>query len=116
MPRIARPVFAGTPHHITQRGNRREDVFFDEADRVAYLAWLGEYCAKYKVKVLAYCLMTNHVHVVAVPGSDQALERVFRPFCTPDTRSASIVQRDGRNICSQYINNNDSYLSFLQAQ
>ncbi len=48
MPRIARPVFAGVPHHITQRGNRREDVFFNEADRAAYPAWLGEYCAKYK--------------------------------------------------------------------
>ncbi len=42
---------AGVPHHITQRGNRREDVFFNEADRAAYLAWLGEYCAKYKVCV-----------------------------------------------------------------
>lgn len=65
MRRIARPVFAGTPHHITQRGNRREDVFFDEADRVAYLAWLGEYCAKYKVKVLAYCLALDDTYLWA---------------------------------------------------
>ena len=80
------------PHYSAR--NRREDVFFDEADRVAYLAWLGEYCAKYKAKVLAYCLMTNHVHVVAVPGSDQALERVFRPFL--HTRYAQRVNRAKR--------------------
>lgn len=90
MPRIARPVFAGVPHHITQRGNRREDVFFNDADRVAYLAWLGEYCAKYDVKVLAYCLMTNHLHLVAVPESDQAFEQVFRPL---HTRYAQRVNR-----------------------
>jgi putative transposase len=43
MPRLARSVFANMPHHITQRGNRREDVFFDDADR---LAWLAEYAAE----------------------------------------------------------------------
>jgi len=90
MPRIARAVFSGVPHHITQRGNRREDVFFNEADRAAYLAWLSEYCAKYKVRVLAYCLMTNHIHVVAVPEADASLERVFRPL---HTRYAQRVNR-----------------------
>ncbi|MGH8601540.1 MAG: transposase [Gammaproteobacteria bacterium] len=56
----------------------------------AYLAWLGEYCAKYKVRVLAYCLMTNHIHVVAVPEADQSLERVFRPL---HTRYAQRINR-----------------------
>ena len=60
MPRLARAVFAGVPHHITQRGNRREDVFFKDEDRQAYLEWLQEYCERYDVDVLAYCLMTNH--------------------------------------------------------
>jgi len=64
MPRLARPVFSGVPHHITQRGNRRENVFFSDADREAYLEWLAEYCAKHGVEVLAYCLMTNHIHAV----------------------------------------------------
>jgi putative transposase len=43
------------PHHITQRGNRREDVFFDDKDRETYLQWLGEYAAKFKVEVAAWC-------------------------------------------------------------
>ena len=64
MPRLARTVFAGLPHHITQRGNRREDVFFLDEDREVYLAWLQHYCSIYKVHILAYCLMTNHVHLM----------------------------------------------------
>jgi len=61
MPRLARTVFAGLPHHITQRGNRRENVFFTKEDREVYLEWLGEYCQRHEVGILAYCLMTNHI-------------------------------------------------------
>ncbi len=60
MPRLARIVFPGVSHHITQRGNRREDAFFTDADRQAYLAWMREYCARQQVTILAYCLMTHH--------------------------------------------------------
>lgn len=81
MPRLARTVFAHVPHHhITQRGNRREDVFFTDDDRKVYLAWLKAYCAEYRVDILAYCLMTNHVHLIAVPATGEALERVLRPL------------------------------------
>jgi len=90
MPRLARPVFSGVPHHITQRGNRREDVFFDEADRLAYLGWLRDYSAKYGAQVLAYCLMTNHIHVVVIPEKEHALEKVFRPL---HTRYAQRINR-----------------------
>ncbi len=90
MPRIARTVFSDVAHHITQRGNRREDVFFNDDDRRTYLAWMREYCAKHGVEILAYCLMTNHVHIVAVPSEERALERVFRPL---HTRYAQRVNR-----------------------
>jgi putative transposase len=90
MPRLARPIFAGVPHHITQRGNRRENVFFSDADREAYLEWLRDYGAKHGVEVLAYCLMTNHLHVVAVPEREDSLERVFRPL---HTRYAQRINR-----------------------
>jgi putative transposase len=69
MPRLPRAVFAGYPHNISQRGNRREPVFFDD-DRQVYLAWLKEYADLHEVEVLAYCLMTNHVHLIAVPATD----------------------------------------------
>jgi len=66
MPRQSRTVFAGIPHHITQRGNWREDIFFANEDRESYLTWLREYSEKFNVEILAYCLMTNHIHLVAV--------------------------------------------------
>jgi putative transposase len=80
MPRIARTVFAGLPYHITQRGNRREDVFFLNEDREVYLAWLQKYCAIHKVHVLAYCLMTNHVHLIVVPQQEDGLQGVLKPL------------------------------------
>jgi putative transposase len=80
MPRQARAVFAGVPHHITQRGNRSDDVFFSDEDRVAYLDWLAEYCKEHGVEVLAYCLMSNHVHLLAVPEQDDSLQRALKPL------------------------------------
>ena len=80
MPRLARNVFANIPHHITQRGNRREDVFFKKEDREVYLQWLGEYCQKWSVKVLSYCLMTNHIHLILLPTTEDGLQRVLKPL------------------------------------
>ncbi|WP_428088258.1 transposase [Candidatus Thioglobus sp.] len=61
MPRQARNVFSNIPHHITQRGNRKLDVFFCDQDKDYYLELLQIYTTKHKVKILAYCLMDNHV-------------------------------------------------------
>ena len=80
MPRLSRNVFAHVPHHITQRGNRREDVFFTDEDRTFYLAWLKHYCQKHRVEVLAYCLMTNHIHLVLQPSTAEGLQRVLKPL------------------------------------
>jgi len=67
MPRQARAVAVGYPHHITQRGNNRELVFFDDHDRLTYLEFLKHYTHQYHVEIWAYCLMTNHIHLIAVP-------------------------------------------------
>jgi putative transposase len=77
MPRPRRFICAGVPHHVTQRGNRRGQVFFEDADYLIYLHWLREYCIKYEIAILAYCLMTNHVHLVLVPDTKVALSRVL---------------------------------------
>lgn len=77
MPRVARIVVPGTPHHITQRGNNRQDVFFTEDDRRFYLRTLTTRCRRYSVRVLAYCLMTNHVHLVVVPEDAEGLARAL---------------------------------------
>lgn len=75
MPRNSRLVAVGSPHHITQRGNNREPVFFDDADRSTYLEYLSYYTQKYQVDIWAYCLMTNHVHLLVVPHASDSLAR-----------------------------------------
>ncbi|MBL4886778.1 MAG: transposase [Planctomycetaceae bacterium] len=80
MPRLARSVFSNIPHHITQRGNRREDVFFSDEGRLLYLELLQHYCKKHKVAVLAYCLMDNHVHLVLTPETGDDLQKVLKPL------------------------------------
>ena len=79
MPRMARVVVPRAPHHVTQRGNRREDVFLCDADRRRYLSLLREYSAEHGLAVAAYCLMTNHVHLVAVPAEESSLAGTLKP-------------------------------------
>jgi putative transposase len=73
MARFARVVIPGVPYHVTHRGNRREDVFLAPDDRRRYLAWLGEYARRFDLAIWAYCLMTNHVHLLVVPGRADSL-------------------------------------------
>lgn len=77
MPRIARAVAVGYPHHITQRGNYRQSTFEIEDDYMKYLQWLRQYSQKYGFKIWAYCLMKNHVHFIGVPMSDHSLAYTF---------------------------------------
>jgi putative transposase len=80
MPRVARVIYAGVPHHVTQRGNRQEQVFFNDRDRAAYLRLLRDYADKHAIEVLAYCLMTNHVHLVVLPKTGDGLHRALKPL------------------------------------
>jgi putative transposase len=77
MGQIARIVVPGYPHHITQRGNRRQQTFFGEEDYRAYVDLMSEWCSAYGVDTWAYCLMPNHVHLIAVPKSVEALSRAI---------------------------------------
>lgn len=77
MPRIARLVVPGYPHHVTQRGNRRQRTFFEEADYQAYIAFLCELKDRVRVDVWAYCLMPNHVHLVLVPLRRDSLAKLL---------------------------------------
>jgi putative transposase len=73
MPRLARVVVSDVPHHVTQRGNRRQPTFFCDEDYEAYLDLMAEWTRRHGVEVWAYCLMPNHVHLVATPPSEAAL-------------------------------------------
>ena len=75
MPRIARIIAPGYPHHVTQRGNNRMTVFFDDEDRQAYLDILSLYAQKNSLQIWAYCLMDNHIHLLAVPENEISLAK-----------------------------------------
>ncbi|MBU1727145.1 MAG: transposase [Candidatus Omnitrophica bacterium] len=77
MPRIGRIVAVGLPHHITQRGNYQQKVFVNEDDRKQYLHWIQMYSEKYGLCILAYCLMNNHVHFIAIPAKEDSLCKTF---------------------------------------
>jgi putative transposase len=73
MARLARIVVPGVAHHVTQRGNRRQEVFFSDEDYAAYRDLIAEACAGTGVRCLAWCLMPNHVHLVLVPPEEDGL-------------------------------------------
>jgi len=78
MPRFPRVVAVGTPHHVTQRGNARQDIFLDSNLCSIYLDLLAEHAARNALHVLAYCLMTNHIHLVVLPETERSLANTFR--------------------------------------
>ncbi len=73
MARLARVVVPGVPHHVTQRGNRRQQTFFNEEDYQVYLELMAHWCDRFGVTIWAYCLMPNHVHLIAVPKTAVSL-------------------------------------------
>lgn len=90
MPRAVRIVLPGIAHHVVQRGNRRQPVFFGDADRRAYLDLLGQACSKHGTACLAWCLMDNHIHLVLVPAAEDGLRA---PLASVHTAYAQRVNR-----------------------
>jgi putative transposase len=75
MARLPRIVVPGVPHHVTQRGNRRQRIFHGDADYALYLDLLAERCRHNEVSVWSYCLMPNHVHLIMTPATAEGLSR-----------------------------------------
>lgn len=73
MARLPRVVAPGLPHHVTQRGNRRQQTFFKDEDYAEYRGLLADSCRSCGTQVLSYCLMPNHVHLVTVPADEFGL-------------------------------------------
>jgi putative transposase len=93
MPRIARLVVPGLPHHITQRGNRRQQTFFADEDYALYLKLLGFWCGKAGTAVWAWCLMPNHIHLVLVPSRADGLRAALAE--THKRYTWQVNQREG---------------------
>jgi len=92
MARIARIVVPGIPHHITQRGNRRQETFFKEDDYREYISLMSASCRLHGVEIWAYCLMSNHVHLIAVPEQDESLRSAIGEAHRRYTRSINFRQ------------------------
>ena len=78
MTRLARVIAVGVPHHITQRDNARRFILQDESDRKVYLDLLRQSTEFHGIAVVGYCLMSNHVHVIAVPEKGDVLARALK--------------------------------------
>ncbi len=75
MARLERIVVPGLPHHVTHRGNRKQEVFLDDTDRTTYLRILRDRAAKYELRLWVYVLMSNHIHLICVPKTAESLSR-----------------------------------------
>ena len=78
MARQAREVAPEYHHHLVQRGNNSQHVFLDKKDYLRYLGLLEKYSIRYQVKILAYCLMSNHVHILVIPAAADSLAGMMR--------------------------------------
>ena len=80
MPRQARIVIPGIPHHVTHRGARGETTFHCDGDYLRYLRLLQQYSSSHGIKLAAYCLMPNHIHLVIVPDRQESLAQTLGPL------------------------------------
>ena len=96
MAKIARGVIPGSAHHVTQRGNHRQQTFFCDEDFLAYIDLMGEWCRTNNVAIWGWCLVPNHVHLIAVPANAEGLARAIGG--TPD---ASFSVNNGGGTCGR---------------
>jgi hypothetical protein len=110
MARLPRLVLPGIPHHVTQRGNGRQQTFFEEGDYALYLDLFAQAARKAGSEIWAYCLMPNHVHAIIVPRDEDGLRAPFgdlhRRYTgatpaipTPAHGAPAICGRGGSALC-----------------
>jgi len=93
----------GFPHHVVQRGNNRGKVFFNKKDREKYLSFLKKYADKWDSPILAYCLMSNHVHLLVRPNKEESLRKMMQGVALCHTQYINrTYKRTGRLWESRY--------------
>lgn len=98
MARMSRVIVEGVAHHVTQRGNARRAVFDCDADRLVYLHLLRQYATVHQCALVGHCLMSNHVHLIAVPGRADSLSVVLR-----DAHGRYATYLNGRQGASGHV-------------
>ena len=87
MPKAAREVVPGEPHHVTQRGNNRQPIFLDREDHLRYLGFLETSLQEHDIDLLGFCLMPNHIHHVLVPPNAESLASAMNQTSSGYARS-----------------------------
>jgi putative transposase len=98
MPRTARIVLPRYPHHVVQRGHNRQVIFAERNDYERYLATLQEFKRKFGIKVYAYCLMTNHVHLLLSPDDQEGIGKLMKRLAGRQTRYHNTLERRGGTL------------------
>jgi putative transposase len=98
MPRSSRIVIPGVPHHVVQRGNRRQPIFFSDDDRNRYVDWLADACQRFGTTCLAWCLMDNHVHLVLVPSTRDGLRGPIASAATRLSQRINLMQQTSGHL------------------
>jgi len=98
MPRTKRIVVPGLPHHITQRGNGRANVFDSDDDRVVFLDLLAAYSLQYRLTIWGYCLMSNHFHLIAVPSHEDAAAKALGRLEADYARYVNVRRRTSGHL------------------
>ena len=96
MARLARPVIPGMPHHITQRGNRRQKTFFRDADYEVCLKLMAKWCREEAVEIWSCCPLPNHAHLIAVSKTTDGLRRAVGKAHRRYTRRVSFREKSAR--------------------
>lgn len=98
MPRASRIVIPGVPHHVVQRGNRSQPIFFSDADRSRYVDWLAEGCRRFATRCLAWCLMDNHIHLILVPSTPDGLRGPIASAATRLSQRVNLMQQTSGHL------------------
>ncbi|MEN6452162.1 MAG: transposase [Thermoguttaceae bacterium] len=101
MARLARLVVPGLPHHVTQRGNRRQQTFFNDDDDAVDIELMADWRQERGVDVRAYCLMPNHVHLLPIPKSEDGLARAIGEAHRRYTRRINLPREMARILCGK---------------
>jgi putative transposase len=109
-------VIPGIPHHVTQRGNYRQQTFFQDADYRLYIRLLRDYSHQLGVTVQAYCLMPNHVHLILTPDREEALSQLLQRLHSDYARALHIHhERAGHLWQGRYFSTPMDEAHFWQA-
>src|SRR5208337_5622724 len=110
MAQLARVTAPGMPHHVTQRGNSRQETFFGEEDYQQYLELMEQFCRAEQVAIWAYCLMPNQVHLIVVPQSAERACIAPSARHIAGTRGGSTSGRAGEGTCGKAASPRSSWM------